>query len=196
MDYLVYNIAELPADTAEPAVLSPDEQETAVRRGAHYATIRTLLRRELSRRTNIAPQNIAFTYNRYGKPEFPSQPFNLSHSGNCLCLAFHESAIGVDVERMRPRHHLESLATRFMCPEQLQAFTARGCPEAEFYACWCAAEAIVKQIGDTMWNARAYPFLHRNGRIECLFAPSPQVLIFTPMPGYCGAVAYTPDRHD
>ncbi len=190
MDYLVYNLADLPADTAELPLLPPDEQLQATQRGGHYAAIRSLLRRELERRSGIPAQEIVFSYTQHGKPEFPPQPFNLSHSGDCLCLAFHHQAIGVDVEQKRPRRNLAALATRMMCPEQSEAFCSRDCPLEEFYACWCAAEAIVKLAGDTMWNARSYPFLYNNGRIRCLFDPAPSVTLFTPMPGYMGAVAF------
>lgn len=190
MDFLVYNLAELPPATADLALLPPDEAAAATQRGGAYALIRTLLRQELSRRTGTPPQEITFHYGAHGKPEYAPQPFNLSHSGDCLCLAFHHSAVGVDVERICPRNY-ESLAARFMSPEQLQTFIHRGCPQDEFYACWCAAEALVKQAGDTMWNARAYPFLYRHGYIECQFSPCPQVSLFTPMPGYSGAIAYS-----
>lgn len=189
MDYLVYNLAELPPSAARPELLPPDELAMTARRGASYPLIRTLLRQELSRRTEIPAQEITFHYTEHGKPEYSRQCFNLSHSGDCLCLAFHHTPVGVDVERMRPRS-FETLAARFMCEEQLQGFIQRGCPQDEFYACWCTAEALVKQKGDTMWHARSYPFLYRHGRIECLFSPCPMITIFTPMPGYCGVIAY------
>ena len=188
MDYLIYNIAELPPERADVSLLPPEEQAEAGRRGGRYALIRTLLRQELSRRTGIPPQVIPLTYGPHGKPECSLQPFNLSHSGECLCLAFHHACIGVDVERIRPRR-FASLAERFMCEEQLKGFLERGCPQDEFYACWCAAEALVKHAGDTMWRALQYPFVHKRGQIECRFPDAPDIQLFTPMPGYCGAVA-------
>lgn len=191
MDFLIYNIPAIPPDAVDWELLPADERETALKRGGHYALIRTLLRRELARRTGNKGRDIVFTYSEHGKPEYAGQPFNLSHSGDCLCLAFHQSAIGVDVERIRPRR-FESLASRFMCPEQAAAFASRGCPQDEFYACWCAAEALVKQAGDTMWHALRYPFLYYPGRIRCLFDHAPLVHLFTPLPGYSGAVAYHP----
>ncbi len=191
MDYLVYSLAELSGYTPDASLLPPAEQLIAAQRGEQYARIRSLLRRELQRRTGIPAQEIPFSYNQYGKPECQAQPFNLSHSADCLCMAFHHAAIGVDVERIRPRR-FEPLAARFMCPEQLCDFLSRNCPQDEFYACWCAAEALVKQAGDTMWNARQYPFIYRSGSIQCHFDNAPSVMLFTPLPGYQGAVAYHP----
>lgn len=188
MDYLVYNLAELSAETADFSILLPDEQKEAERRGPRYALIRTLLRKELARRTSVAAQDIRFEYGPHGKPECLLQHFNISHSGDCLCLAFHHLPIGVDVERIRERN-FKALAARFMAPEQFEQFCARGCTQEDFFPCWCAAEALVKHAGDTMWNARHYPFLYRHGRIQCVFDSAPQVCLFTPMPGYCGAVA-------
>ncbi len=183
-------MAELPPTIARPALLPPDEAVAAAQRGVAYTLTRTLLRQELSRRTGIPARDIIFHYNEHGKPEYEKQPFNLSHSGDCLCLAFHHGAVGVDVERIRPRN-FHALAPRFMCEEQLQSFICRGCNQDEFYACWCAAEALVKHAGDTIWNAGNYPFLYLRGSIECTFFPCPQVVLFNPMPGYFGAVAYT-----
>lgn len=190
MDYLIYNIATLPQDKADTTVLSPDEQQAAQQRGGNYSLFRSLLRRELSRRTGMAAQDISIRYSEHGKPECDAQPFNISHSGDCLCLAFHHKAVGVDVERIRPRK-FEALAERFMCNEQLAGFISRGCPEAEFFICWCTAEALVKHAGDTMWHAKKYPFVYYPGRIECRFHNAPAIHLFAPMPGYQGAVAYT-----
>lgn len=190
MDYLIYNLAEIAASAAALDLLPQDELAMADRRGPRFALIRTLLRRELARRTGISARDINFEYGEHGKPECAAQPFNISHSGDCLCLAFHHRAIGVDVEQVRERNY-RSLAARFMAPEQYETFCTRGCRQDEFFACWCAAEALVKYAGDTMWNARNYPFIYFQGRIRCLFAHSPEVQLFTPMPGYCGAVAFS-----
>lgn len=191
MDYLVYRIADLQAGAEALRHLPDVERDEARRRGGRYALFRSLLRQELSRRTGIPPRLVSISYNAHGKPECEQQPFNMSHSGDCLCLAFHHRSIGVDVEHIRMRN-FASLAARFMGAEQLAAFQSRNCPQEEFYTCWCATEALVKHAGDTMWNARQYPFRYIHGTIECLFDNAPAIHLFTPMPGYCGAVAYTP----
>ena len=127
MDYQVYSLAELSSCVPDTSLLPAEEQRVAAQRGEQYARIRSLLRQELQRRTGIPAQEITITYNQHGKPECNAQPFNLSHSGDCLCMAFHHTAVGVDVERIRPRR-FESLAARFMAPEQLGGFLSRECP--------------------------------------------------------------------
>ena len=191
MDFLVYKISELPTELALVDILPEQERAESLRRKGHYAATRVLLRQEISRRTHTIAKEIEISYGEHGKPECSLQPFNISHYGDCLCLAFHHKAIGVDVEYMKERN-FAALASRFMPPEQLAAFMGRQCPLHEFYACWCAAEAIIKHAGDTIWHAPGYPFLYQQGRIKCLFENAPVVELFTPMPGYCGAVAYTP----
>lgn len=194
MDYLVYNLAELSPTPEDESLLSVEEREQAASRGSRFVLIRALLKRELSRRTGIPSHEIRFSLGAHGKPLWSPQPFNISHSGDFLCLAFHHASIGVDIERMRPRKHLSSLAARIMAPKQLQAFIQRGCPLQEFFDCWCAAEALVKHAGDTLWNARSYPFLYLPGvspRIQPLFPSPPSVYLFSPAPSFSGAVAFT-----
>lgn len=189
MDLLIYNLQDASLPQGDPSLLTPHEIEQAQRRGESYLTIRSLLKRELARRTGIAAPDIAFTYTEHGKPIFAPQPFNISHSRHCLCLAFHHTPIGVDVEYIRPRN-VERLAPHFMAEEQLQRFLANNCPQDDFFACWCAAEAFVKHAGDTIWNAKQYPFLYEQGHITPLFPHAPSLELFTPLPGFCGAVAY------
>ena len=191
MHYLVYSLDALPAaDAADAVLLDEVEREAYAHRGAAYLAERMLLRRELSRQCGVPVQDVRFTYNANGKPEFAPQPFSLSHSGNCLCLAFHHRAVGVDVERVRPRNFAR-LAPHFMAEAQLQAFLERGCPMDEFYACWCAAEALVKCAGGAIWQARKdLPFRYESAGIVPLFTPAPAVELFTPAPGYMGAVAF------
>lgn len=190
MDYLVYRLSEM-TGIRLPSVLDEQEEAAAAGRGSLFRITRTLLKTELSRRFGVAAQDIHFTYGAHGKPHFGQQGFNISHSEDCLCLAFHHAEIGVDVEKIRPRP-MPALAKRFMADQQLDSFLRRDCPTDDFFFCWCAAEALVKYVGDSIWNAKAYPFLYEAGNIRTLFANAPQVQLFRPMPGYCGALAYSP----
>ena len=190
MDYLIYRLSD-PVLREQPGVLDAEEERTAAQRGERFRVIRSLLKQELSKRCGTGAAEIHLSYGTHGKPSFRHQEFNISHSGDCLCMAFHHTPIGVDVEQVRPRS-MSRLAPRFMAPEQLAAFQERGCNTEEFFCCWCAAEALVKQAGDTIWNVRKYPFLYERGKIIPLFEQAPQVQLFTPLPGYCGAIAYHP----
>ncbi len=200
MDYLLCNLAEeVLQGLADARLLSADERAAAEKRGARYVLTRCLLRRELARRLGGAPQDIRLRYGEHGKPECDGIEFNLSHSGDWLALAFDGKPVGIDIERMRPHRRLNALAARIMAPAQLAAFRERGCPAEEFHACWCTAEALVKQAGASIWQATDYPFVYENGRIRLPAsggqAPAPCVRLFTPAPGYQGAVAYSPAAH-
>lgn len=186
MDLKVYQLNALPCPI-DLSGLSDEERSFHPRR----QLARALLRRELQQRLGCPATEIRFSYNEHGKPMVEGLHFNISHSGDCLCLAFHHRPIGVDVEYIKPRPKIQSLAARFMGDEQFAAFVSRGCPPDEFYACWCAAEAMIKHSGHTVWQAKHFPFLFRHGNIVPLFEDAPQLLLFSPLPGYCGAVAYT-----
>ncbi len=197
MDYLVYNMADTHLQPlADAGLLSAEERALAARRGGHYILIRSLLRCELARRLGCSPQDIRFRIGEHGKPECEGGGihFNLSHSGDCLAMAFDDTPIGIDVERMRPRPRMEQLAQRIMSPAQFAAFRERGCAAEEFFACWCAAEALIKQVGGSIWQAGEYPFRYEQGRI-CVAAGRDKVSavrLFTPQPGYMGAIASSP----
>ncbi len=191
MDYLIFNLADAHLQSAADAsLLSADERCVAEKRGARYVLTRCLLRQELARRLGGSPQHIRFRYGEQGKPECEGLHFNISHSGDCFAMAFDAAPIGIDVERVRPRARLEALAARIMCPAQLAAFRERGCPLDEFYCCWCAAEALVKQAGGSIWQAAEHPFTCQHGR---LFLPEDDkraLLPLSPAPGYRGVVAF------
>lgn len=188
MDYLLFRLDELPEGEAD--LLDATERATYAARGDSYLRVRSQLKRELARRTGTAPRELCFTYSPAGKPLCAAQPFNISHSGELLCMAFHGSDIGVDIQRHREVRHLRSVAERILSEEQMAALELFGFPTLEFFDCWCAAEALVKWAGDSIFNARRYPFIYDSGRIRPLFEGAPRVLLFSPQVGYSGAVAY------
>ncbi len=190
MHYQVYSISEL-KEAEVPVCLSAEEKQVQERRGSEFALIRSLLRFELAGRLHCRPEEIDIRTGTHGKPYCPGIEFNISHSHDCLCMAFHHRAIGVDVEIIRPRPY-ERLARHVMADTQLEAFLSRDCPEREFFACWCAAEALVKMAGDTIWNAKKYPFIYQEGNIILLENCDTQVRLFDAAPGYMGAIAFLP----
>ena len=189
MDYLCYRFSELAPESINPEYLTAEERQAYAKRGMQAMAARCLLRRELARRLNCEPQEVLITVNEHGKPLLHGNEFyfNISHSADLLCMAFHHEPVGVDVQQLRPAAATLRLAGRIMCTEQLHVWRERGEPPEEFFACWCAAESLVKHAGTTVWMAKEYPFLCHHGRIEPLFSPAPRVQLFTPMPGYSGA---------
>lgn len=190
MDYLLFRLDSLPEGDA--ALLDAAEREAYAARGERYLRVRSQLKRELALRTGTAAADIRFTYSPAGKPLFPAQEFNISHSGELLCIAFHGGAVGVDIQQHRDVAHLRKVAERILGEEQLAALELFGFPPQEFFDCWCTAEALVKWAGDSIFNARRYPFIYDAGRIRPLFEGAPRVQLFRPAEGYSGAVAYQP----
>ncbi len=193
MDYLIYNLADsYLSEHADTSLLSEAERATAATRGERYILTRCLLRRELARRLGCTPQELRFRVGEHGKPECEGCPihFNISHSGDCFAMAFDAAPVGIDVECIRPHARMKALAARIMCPEQLSAFHERGCPAEEFHACWCTAEALVKQSGSTIWRAKDTAFVFEHDRIRLPAASGLSVRLFTPLPGYAGAVVF------
>lgn len=189
-DYLVYRFGELPEEVADISLLDTAELAAYAKRGLFYLLARCLLKREIARRLGIAPADVHLQIGGQGKPHFPGIHFNISHSAGLLCLAFHHAPIGVDIECIRPRKRIPGLAARIMSPEQLRYFTERGCRKDEFYACWCSAEALVKHAGLGIGCAKRFPFLYRQGNI-CMQGDTPAAVeLFTPAPGFQGALAY------
>ena len=83
----------------------------------------------------------------WGKPrirEWPDFHYNLSHSGNFAVIAFGESPVGVDVERLRRDADIRALAARFFAPEE-QAYA--GEDRDRFFEVWTKKESYLKYLG-------------------------------------------------
>ena len=95
---------------------------------------------------------IEYVYNYYGKPDFADETwhFNLSHSGEYVCLVTSECPVGVDIQKMRPLKNYH-LAERYFSEKELSKLEA--CTnEAEkvecFYDIWVKKEAYAKYTGE------------------------------------------------
>lgn len=186
MNYRCYKMSDLYWDDEAASILAEDERNFPLFR----QKIRRLLRLEIATLTHQQPQHIHFRYNEQGKPETELIHFNVSHTADWVCLAFHHMPIGVDIQNKR--HHFNALriAPRIMCAEQLTIFRDKGCPEDDFYRCWCIAEALVKQAGDSIWNAKKYPFILDGNQVVPCYQGAPRIELFNHAPDYYGAVAY------
>ncbi|MCL6650581.1 MAG: 4'-phosphopantetheinyl transferase superfamily protein [Chloroflexi bacterium] len=159
-------LATLEASPAQLAayeqLLSSDERERAARfrfwRDRHrYVVGRGLLRVILARYLGIAPFELRFAYNAYGKPEPAAESsarwlrFNLSHShGLALYAVARGRELGVDIERVRPEMATEAIARHFFSPREVRALSALP-PSAQtdaFFRCWTRKEAYLKARGE------------------------------------------------
>jgi 4'-phosphopantetheinyl transferase len=143
--------AQVPALLAR---LAPDERERARRyRFAEdrtaYVVVRGLLRLLLGRYMGIAPQDLQFRYNVYGKPGLEQGPaFNVSRTRLAALLAFGAAeTIGVDIERKRPEIVTPQLARQVLSTTELAQFDASTQAADLFFDVWTRKEAYVKALG-------------------------------------------------
>ena len=142
------------------ALLSPDEMERAHRYHFEIDQRRFILRRGFLRQLlgaylRIAPSQIRFSVNEYGKPALDSSlnaylRFNLSFSEDLVLFAIaYEREVGVDVERVRSDFEIDAVARRFF--STLEQSFLRKLPhhhQAEAFFCgWTRKEAYLKAHG-------------------------------------------------
>lgn len=123
----------------------------AVRR--RFVQTRFVLRELLSRYLRRSPREIALSVSPRGQVSLrnPSVQFSLSHSGSMLLLAFCRGRrVGVDVERIRIRKRLSSLAERCLGAAELSIFQSADLESRLelFYRSWNLKEALLKAWGD------------------------------------------------
>jgi len=118
----------------------------------------------------------------HGKPTVAGAPgfsFSVSHSGALLAVAVvHGAQVGVDVEEVRPRRHLDRLAARVLTPAEharWEALPAEARLDA-FLRHWTEREAYLKAIG-----------LGLRGPLRDALAGSSGWAI-VPVPGLVGAI--------
>lgn len=142
-------------------VLSPDERERAARFRRdiirhRFIVARGALRYLLGAYTGRPPEDVAFQYAEYGKPELPppdaALQFNVSHSHDLALYAFTmHRPVGIDVEYLNRRSVMDrmKIARRFFSDAEYAALSAL--PERDqdraFLACWTRKEAFIKAIG-------------------------------------------------
>jgi 4'-phosphopantetheinyl transferase len=142
------------------SVLSAEERERAERFAfskdqRSYITAHWLVRRVLSCYVPVAPEAWEFARGLQGKPVLigPDEGlgllFNLSHTaGMVACAVTQLGEVGVDVETVRPREHL-NLARRYFAPleiSQLEPLVAVNQANA-FFRLWTLKEAYIKARG-------------------------------------------------
>lgn len=147
------------------ALLTDEEKKKADRYQrasdrARSIVARGVLRSLLSQYTGDPAAQLKFNYTRTGKPFLSERGvdvgFNVSHSGNCVLLAFgKESALGIDVEQVVPRKNLEAAARRYFSAEECQLAEASGDAESFYYQLWTRKEAFLKAQGGGVFSGLA-----------------------------------------
>jgi 4'-phosphopantetheinyl transferase len=139
-------------------LLSPDEVNRALRfhsaiHKQRYIITRGLLRKTLSLYTDMAPAEIAFSYNLQGKPFLQNNPFavqfNVAHSAEIAVYAMTlHKKIGIDIEKIKLNFN-ERVAKRFFSlPEYEILMALKGEAQVKaFYRIWSSKEAVIKAVG-------------------------------------------------
>lgn len=168
------DVWRVPVDVKEGALqslaghLDETERQRADRfrieaKRTEFIVTRGCLRQVLSRlissdlKTEVTPCDIEFDYLPHGKPVLASKwkvseiQFNATHShGLALIAATRSARIGVDVERVRDNRDVQSLASRWFSPNEVEELRSLPTDQQSlaFFLGWTRKEAFVKAVGD------------------------------------------------
>jgi 4'-phosphopantetheinyl transferase len=119
-----------------------------------YLVTRALVRTVLSRYTEIAPADLTFATNAYGRPHIANQhphamdiSFSISHTSSLIVLGIaHRRALGVDTENACTRQAPVEIAEQFFAPHEVAALYAlpREHQQRRFFEYWTLKESYVK----------------------------------------------------
>jgi phosphopantetheine--protein transferase-like protein len=111
----------------------------------------TLLRRILSRRLNIKPEEVTYIISEKGKPGIQQDKlnFNISHTRDAFAFAISESApIGIDLEKVNKNISFEPIVKRFFSQEEAGFIFSSEIKSRElFFLLWTRKEALLKSFG-------------------------------------------------
>ena len=147
--------------------LSPEERARAARFDfahdrEHFTVAHAVLRLLLAHYSQLAPAEVSYVTNPYGKPALSTptnQPplyFNLSHTrgrsnahGLAICAFTHICEIGIDIEYMRTNIEYEQIAESvFSQRERVALSQLTGTDKAQgFFNAWTRKEAYIKARG-------------------------------------------------
>ena len=209
------NLALSPKDCQQLAqTLSADERARAERfrfprDRDRFIVSRGTLRALLGRYLNTSPARVQFCYGDKGKPAL-AEPlasvgleFNLSHSEDLMvCAIAYQQPIGIDLEYLRPVADLENLTQRFFTPREHAAIHALEGDRRlrSFFQHWTCKEAVLKATGNGLMSLSAIEVCLQNDTAKLMqhndaSSPAWSLQLFTPAPGYVGAVAMNaPER--
>jgi 4'-phosphopantetheinyl transferase len=143
------------------SLLSSDECQRAERfhrptDRRRFIAGRGILRKIISAYLALAPDEVQFVYNEYGKPFISDDQnpgalgFNLSHSsGMALYAVVRGRRAGIDVEYVREDFATIEVAERFFSKDEFEALkaTPNDWRTEAFFNCWSRKESYIKAIG-------------------------------------------------
>ncbi|UOQ84826.1 4'-phosphopantetheinyl transferase family protein [Gracilibacillus salinarum] len=84
--------------------------------------------------------------NRFGKPYLWNDSpfhFNVSHAGEWVACAVHDTPVGIDIEQVKPIDYAEA----FLTNNEYRTVALNGTPLRKFYQIWTAKESFLKARG-------------------------------------------------
>jgi len=142
-------------------LLSVDERARAdrfvfARDRDQFTIARARLRQLLAAYLNLAPHELRFDYNPFGKPQLSvpvlnTLQFNVSHSGELALIAIAQNRrVGVDIEAHKPQPAFLEIARSVFSAEEYAALEAVPAPQQGevFYRIWTHKEAFIKALGE------------------------------------------------
>jgi 4'-phosphopantetheinyl transferase len=114
------------------------------------------LRKILSAYLALAPDELRFVYNEYGKPFISDDQnrgalsFNLSHSnGMALYAVTRGRVVGIDIEYIREDFATLEIAEHFFSKDEVAALKSLPTDQRTigFFNCWSRKEAFIKAKG-------------------------------------------------
>jgi len=146
------------------SLLNDEEKNRALRfkfeiHRQRFVIGRGMLRKILSKYTNILPEELIIQQSAHAKPFLKKNShfvdFNLSHSENTmLCAVGYHVAIGIDIEKIRSNYDMR-IAERFFSVYENTLLNILAEPEKKqiFFQLWTGKEAIIKMTGKGLWAA-------------------------------------------
>jgi 4'-phosphopantetheinyl transferase len=179
--------------------LRPDDR-------SRYIAAHGILRQLLGRYLSIAPAELAFGQNAFGKPLLTAGTgrtavsFNLAHSGDLILYAFaSDYRVGIDVEAINTDLDVTELAQSQFSLHEIQTLQAMMPSErtSAFFRCWTRKEAYLKARGEglvfplgqfSVSFAADVPPGIRWAADDPTVAARWSMFDLTPAPGYAGAI--------
>ena len=131
-----------------------------------FTIAHNLLRRALSRYTDLPPTDWQFATNEYGKPSIGNigpqaraLSFSLSHTRGCVACAITLNApLGIDVERVDQSQRIQDVADRYFSEKEaswLRQYSDE-LRNIRFAELWTLKEACLKAIGIGLSGSLSY----------------------------------------
>ena len=119
-----------------------------------FIMCRSKLRHLLAQELGILAADVAFRYERWGKPQLaqtqrPPLHFNVSHSGEQALIVVAQVPVGIDLEVVNPRTQIRAIASQIVSSRERPSWQKLPPPQQETttWQMWVCKEALLKAMG-------------------------------------------------